>query len=149
MDHLKLNLNSWFVSGKWALPRQHAMHHFNTLSRQLFWCFTNHILKKGPITLSCHAPLSRHTPITVLFHILHSEKRTNHAITPIAGAPLNSKIQVYAHHTFKCLYAMQIIRFMYVCRNLFHLQIKIYKQNSVKLNYNINTEYNPNRHLPI
>ena len=46
--------------------------------------------------------------------------------------------------------AMQIIRLMHVCISLFHHQIKTYKQNSQKkMNYNIDIEYNPNRHLPI
>ena len=129
MHHLKLKQNSWLMSGKWGLPRQHAMHHFNTASRQLFWCFTNHIPEKGPITPSRHAPLSRHTPIILLFHKSHSEKNGQSSHHANRWVPLNSKIQVYAHHIIKCLHAMQIVKFMYLCLNLFHFQIKIYKQN--------------------
>ena len=80
MHHLKLKRNTQFATRKRVLSHHHAMHHFHaispmfllfheshpeemanhaitpcttfTLSRQLLCCFTNHALKKGPITPS-------------------------------------------------------------------------------------------------
>ena len=80
MHHVKLIGNSQFATKKRVLSCHHAMHHFHailpiillfyeshpeeranhaitpyttsTLSRQLLCCFTNHALKKGPITPS-------------------------------------------------------------------------------------------------
>ena len=95
---------------KRGLPRHHTIHHLSTLSCQLFWCFTNDILKKGPIT-----PWFTFTTSHQLFccfgnHALkkgqswHDANRCGCLWRVIAT---NKKcIQVYGPHILKCLHAI-------------------------------------------
>ena len=110
MYHLKLKRNSRFMLRKRGLPRHHTIHRLSTLSCQLLWCFTNDILKKGPIT-----PWSTFTTSHQVFscfrnHTLkkgQSSHDANRCGCLWRAIVMNRKyIQVYAPHISKCLHAI-------------------------------------------
>ena len=99
--HVKLKRNSRFKARKSDLQCHHAMHHFNAPSGvKLFWCLTNHILKKGPITPSRYAPLSsRHANYFAVSWIT-TWKKGQHGITPTAGSA-SSMVNPLTGHTLR------------------------------------------------
>ena len=110
MYHLKLKRNSRFVLRKRGPPRHHTIHHLSTLSCQLFWCFTNDILKKEPITPWSTFTTSHQSFCCFANHALkkgQSWHNANHCGFLWIVIAMNRKcIQVYAPHILKCLHAI-------------------------------------------
>ena len=79
MHHVKLKWNSQLM------PRKRGLSCHAPL---LFYSFTNHTMKKGPITPSHHAPLSCHPTIYFAVSGSHPEKRANHTTMPTTGGVL-------------------------------------------------------------